>query len=138
MVTVNFPDLLEGFEFASFDNTLDSGAFICLETGTIHVMSSDLDEETPADLDDTTKYLAIPHKNDLDLGRALALSFVEEALPDDYDQAVGYFSRRGAYGRFKDLLQERGVIDQWYEYERNATEAALRQWCNENDIQIAG
>lgn len=140
MVTVKFSDLLDGFEFASFGNAFDSGAFICLDTGTIHLMSRDidLDEETPADIDDATKYLAIPHKNDLDLGRALALSFVEETLPDDYDRVAGYFSRRGAYARFKDLLEERGVIDRWYEYERDKTEAALLQWCNENEIQIAG
>ena len=140
MVTLNFSELLGGFEFASFGNSLDSCAFIGLERGTIHLTSSELEleEETPEDIDDATKYLPIPHKNDLDLGRALALLFVEETLPKDYDRVLGYFHKRGAYSRFKDLLEMHGIIDQWYEYERTATELALRRWCKENDIRLVG
>ena len=138
MVTVKFADLLYGFEFASSGNSLDDCAFISLNTGAIHFVSSELDleEETPEDIDDETKYLAIPHKNDLDLGRSLVLSFIEEVLPNDYDKVVGFFHKRGAYSRFRDLLETRGIIDQWYKFESTATETALRQWCKENDIQL--
>ena len=140
MVTLKYSDLLDGFEFASFGNSFDSCAFISLDRGTIHLTSSELEleEETPEDLDDATRYLAIPHKNDLDLGRSLALSFVKEALPNDYDRVASYFRKQGAYARFKDLLEIRGIIDQWFEYERTATEAALRRWCEENDIKLIG
>ena len=140
MVTVKFSDLLDGFEFANFGNSLEIGAFISLDRGTVHLTSSEvkLNEEVPEDLEISDRYIAIPHKNDLDLGRALALLFIEEALPDDYDTAVSYFRNRGAYSRFKGLLEARGIINQWYEFERNAIESALREWCREHDIQLIG
>jgi hypothetical protein len=36
----------------------------------------------------------------------------------------------------KGLLQRKGVLEQWYEFENRATERALRQWCEENDVVI--
>ena len=58
---------------------------------------------------------AVPHENDLGLGRHLALAFVDQELSDEYDTVAGFFRRRGAYGRFKALLHARGMLEQWYE-----------------------
>jgi hypothetical protein len=65
------------------------------------------------------------------------LAFVAAELPDDYDTVAGFFRRRGAYGRFKDLLDARGKLQRWYEFENQATEDALRDWCADNGIQLA-
>ena|SRR5688572_8824678 len=136
MTTIKLSDLLDEFEFGSVG--YDTCVYLSLERGTFHPTSGELEleEEPPQDLDDATKYIAIPHKNDLDLGRSLALSFVEEVLPDDYDTAVAYFRKRGAYARFKGLLEARGMLNRWYEYESTATKAALCQWCKDNDIDL--
>ena len=138
MITLNFSDLLEAFEFANFGGSMETEAFVDLDTGAIHYLSNELEleEEPPEDLETSDRYLAVPHKNDLNLGRSLALSFVEEVLPDDYETAAMYFRSRGAYARFKDLLEARGVIEQWYAFERNAVETALRQWCRENGVRL--
>ena len=53
------------------------------------------------DLETSDRYIAIPHKNDLDLGRNLALRLVEQQLPAYYGRVVGHFRRKGAYTRFK-------------------------------------
>jgi hypothetical protein len=73
----------------------------------------------------------------LDLGRELALSFVEQELPNDYDRAEGFFYSKGAYGRFKTLLESRGVMEKWYAFEARATEAKLREWCHEHGVQVS-
>lgn len=140
MVTLKFTDLLDAFEFVSFGGSIESDAFINLDTGAIHYLSSDLEleEEIPEDLETSERYLAVPHKTDLNLGRSLALSFVEEASPNDYETTARHFRSQGAYSRFKELLESRGIINQWYEYERNAIEVALKQWCQEHDIQLTG
>lgn len=140
MVTLKFTDLLNAFEFVSFGGSIESDAFINLDTGAIYYLSNDLEleEETPEDLETSERYLAIPHKTDLNLGRSLVLSFVEKALPNGYETTAGYFRSQGAYSRFKELLESRGIINQWYEYERNAIEVALKQWCQEHDIQLTG
>jgi len=56
-------------------------------------------------------------------------------MPDTCDIVAGFFRRRGAYARFKDLLATRGLLQQWYETENRATEEALLAWCEENGVQ---
>ena len=53
-------------------------------------------------------------------------------MPDDYGTVIGFFRRRGAYGRFKDLLDTRGKMELWYEFESRATDQALAAWCTEH------
>ena len=139
MVTVKFVELLDAFEFASYGGPGEARAFINLDTGSLHCISDtiEVEEELPDDFESSDRYLALPHKNDLNLGRVLALSFAEQHLPKDYEKVVGYFQKRGAYSRFKDLLEHRGVLEDWFNYEKVATKEALRQWCNEHEIQIS-
>jgi len=46
------------------------------------------------------------------------------------------FSRRGGYARFKALLQRRHTLERWHDFEDRATERAMRDWCEANDIQV--
>jgi hypothetical protein len=87
---------------------------------------------------DDERYISIPDKRELDLGKPLVLDFAREFLPDDYDEVRHIFSRRGAYRRLKDLLVRRGAIDQWEDFSNKAEEAALREWCAENGIELTG
>lgn len=138
MVTVLLSDLIDGFYFASADGLIECAAYLCLDTGKVYFTSeeSDIDEDLPDDLETSDRYLVIPDKRELDLGRELALSFIEEKLPDDYDTVATYFRSRGAYSRFKDLLDARGVIQHWYDFERQAIESALCEWCEDNGIYV--
>jgi hypothetical protein len=89
----------------------------------------------PDDIDDE-KYISIPDKRELDLGKPLVLDFAREFLPDDYDEVRRIFSRRGAYRRYKDLLVRRDALERWDDFSRRAEEAALREWCAENEIDL--
>lgn len=138
MVTVKLADVLDGFEFSSFDGPLEAMAYICRETGTVYCSYEDegVDSDLPPDLEVSDKYVAMPGKNDLGLGKSLVLSFVEKAAPSDYEAVLGFFRKRGAYAKLKELLERRGLLDQWYEFERASIESALRQWCEENGFQV--
>jgi len=138
-VSVNADELRTTFEFVIFGASLEHSAYICVDTGKIycHSVSAGLEEaeDLPEDLETSDHYIAVPHKNDLGLGRRLALAFVDQELPDDHDTAAGFFRRRGAYGRFKELLHARGMLQPWYEFEDRAMEKALLAWCEENGIR---
>jgi hypothetical protein len=139
MVKVKYGDLSAAFDFVSCAAPFEHRAFVSLDTGAIYWISeaSPLDEEDlPADLETSDRYLAIPHKNDLDLGNNLALRFVEEQLPDRYANVEAFFRRRGAYARFKELLAAEGCLEKWYAFEAESTERALRQWCAANEIHL--
>jgi len=36
------------------------------------------------------------------------------------------------------LLVRRGALDLWYDFSNKAEEAALREWCAENGIDLSG
>ncbi|HTD29712.1 MAG TPA: hypothetical protein VK660_10015 [Xanthomonadaceae bacterium] len=140
MVTVIWSKLLDAFEFTSFSVTVDCTAYVDLETGSLYCVSDhmdlELEEDRPDDLETSDRYLALPHKNDLDLGKDLAFAFVHQHLPGEFDKVAGFFRARGAYGRFKDLLDRRGALHAWYAFEEQATESALREWCGRHDIRL--
>lgn len=133
MPTVKLADLLSGIEFTSDE----SSAYLNVETGTIHFIAEGLDlEEAPEDIDDAEKYIALPDKRDLDLGRDLALIFIREQCPDDYPTVAEYFRHRGAYSRFKDFLAQHNLLQSWYDFEAKATVTALKDWCEINGITV--
>ncbi len=76
-------------------------------------------------------------KDELDLGRAVALRFVDRFLPAEYQTVVDFFRHRGAYQKFKALLQRNGVLEAWYQYETSEVENAIREWAAENSIPVA-
>ena len=94
------------------------------------------EEELPDDLETSRVYVEVPHKHDLDLGRQLALRFVKEQLPAQYNRVADIFHRREAYRRFKELLAAEDCLEQWYAFETSATERALEEWCRENTVHL--
>lgn len=137
---VRFEEIREAFEFVSAGRGLgEYQAFLCKQSGKIYWHSdlSELDDELPDDIEDDEKYLEIPDKRELDLGKSLALDFARQILPGDLDEVWPMFRRRGAYAGFKRLLARRGVLEQWYDFEEKATVRALREWCELNSIALA-
>jgi hypothetical protein len=137
-MAVSFSDLQLAFEFVSSGGRGENEAYLDRQSGKIywHSEFGDTDEELPDDIDDE-KYISIPDKSELDLGKPLVLAFASEFLPVDYDEVRHIFSRRGAYHRYKDLLVRRGALERWYDFSSQSEATALRQWCAENGIELS-
>jgi hypothetical protein len=135
-VVVSLSDLEDALTWVSGPPEFDTAAFVSRNSGRIYLRNMDggVDEDFPEDIEDGTQYLAVPHKNDLDLGRDLVFSFVNAAAPDLDEQVREIFRKKGAYLRFKDLLQRRRLLEHWYDYERTETQEALVQWATENGL----
>ena len=135
---VSWRELQDTFEFASFGQPGETEAVLCRQSGKCFWHSDAVEdiEAWPEDADDEEKYLPIPHKKELDLGQALVFDFIATCLPEAFDEVQRIFRRRGAYARFKDLMHRKKALDRWYAFEAEATEKALRQWCEDNDITI--
>lgn len=80
--------------------------------------------------------VVVPNKHDLNLGKSLALTFAEERLAGSYQTIENVFRQRGAYARFKDLLERKGCLEAWYDYEARAIRLALLEWAAEEGISI--
>ena len=136
---INFDKIEDAFLFVSMEQMYIYQAFLCKETGEVFYKSEFGDfDELPDDIDDLEKYISIPHKNDLNLGKNLVFQFVSEFIPERMDKVEEIFSRKGAYARFKDLLEYVGILEKWYEYENQAQTEALKKWCYENNLEING
>jgi hypothetical protein len=141
-VPARFDEILLGFEFVDGGGGMHQ-AILCRRTGKIylHAEFSDLEEfndEPPDDVEDDEKYIAIPGKKELGLAKPLALDFAREFLPKQFDEVRYIFSKRGAYHKFRALLIRTKTLDRWYAFESKATEQALREWCEDNSIELAG
>jgi hypothetical protein len=137
-ISVDWNDLQNTFEFVSTGQPGEHEAVLCRKTGKF-LWQTDVEEDIeawPEDADDEEKYLSIPHKKELDLGKPLVLEFARQFLPDEFDEVRRMFDKKGAYARFRDLLQRKKALDRWYDFEAKATEAALREWCDLNEITI--
>lgn len=137
-VHVDRSNLEMSFDFVSAGGPCENAAYLCRETGKLywHSELGDNEEELPEDVDDSSKYIPIPHKNDFDLGTPLVFDFVLRHLPGHYDEVRRIFRRRGAYGRYKSSLDQCGLLEQWYEFEEEAVSAALQEWCRENGVVV--
>ncbi|HDH97620.1 MAG TPA: hypothetical protein ENF70_00605 [Deltaproteobacteria bacterium] len=111
---------------------------LCKDTGQIFYVSEEagIDEIGEQDIEPKNS-IEIPDKYELDLGQRLVFEFVEMYLPDEYHRVRQMFRKRGAYSRYKRFLQSRGMLDAWYEFEKQREERALRQWCKDNGIELS-
>src|SRR6266705_4171464 len=100
-MAVSFSDLRLAFEFVSSGGMGENAAYLARQSGKIYLHSEfgDNDEELPNDIDDE-KYISIPDKRELDLGKPLVLDFAREFLPVDFDEVRYMFGKRGAYQKF--------------------------------------
>lgn len=135
---VKLEDLLTAHEWvgACEAAATQGAAYVSRATGTVHWSGDGIDEELPEDIEDSTLYVAVPSQHELQLGRSVALRFVEEQLPDHFDTVAGYFDRRGAYARFKTLLERVGRLEDWHRYEEAATAEALREWGHTKGLAV--
>jgi hypothetical protein len=138
-MAISFDDIENAFFFVSMDQQFMNNAYLCKETGEIFYTSEMGDsDELPEDINDPEKYIAIPHKNELDLGKAPVIEFTSEYLSEELDKVYSIFRHKGAYSRYKDLLERKGALEDWYKFENERQELALKEWCRENNIEIKG
>ena len=132
-------DLVHALEWVSSGGLFENAAYVDRETGEVYWASdgTDMDIDLPQDIEDSNRYIAVPHKSDLDLGRGLVARFVEAQCPELYERVRDFFRHKGAYGRFKGLLDEEGLLQAWFDFEAQQTELALREWVEEHGFEIA-
>ena len=64
------------------------------------------------------------------------MSFAQQYLPQRWQDIDQIFEKRGAYGRFKELLLKENQLEAWYTFEQNAIKEALTDWCRQCNIEL--
>ena len=134
---MKYEDIEFLFNYVGMAPRFEHSAYLNRRTGEWYVVSDPGDsDELPGDFDESDDYLKIPHWNDLDLGRELVFEFVERRLPSARDLVRDFFHRRGAYGRFRNLLERYNLLDDWNEFQVERSRVAMLEWCAENGIEL--
>lgn len=134
---VELSDIESAVEFVSIAYG-DGEAYLDTQTGAIYYVGGDTEESIPDDLFENNRYLSIPDKYNLGLGKKLTIRFVAEFLPDHLDETYDIFSCKGAYARFKALLNSLEKLDSWHSYEEQSLHQAIKIWCAVNDVEVDG
>jgi hypothetical protein len=117
-------------------------AYLHRPTGTVHwhsvedIVGELYDEPLPENVTTLPDYLRIPNKRELDLGKALVFAFVHEFMPYAYAEVAAIFRKRGAYGRFRSILENRGLLGQWRQFQDAGEKEAMRSWCQKNGVAL--
>jgi hypothetical protein len=138
-MAIKFSDIEHAFFYVSSAPMTAKTAILCQETGEIFY-ASDYDDENqiPEEIYFREDCIEIPHRNDLDLGRNLVFEFVEQYMPEDFERVREILRRKGAYGKYKDLLEDRNILQKWYDFENARQTETLREWCEDNEIALNG
>jgi len=130
-------DIELAVDFVSAGRGFGNEAYIDIESGRVYLIGDLMeDENIPTDIDDADKYLSIPSKSELGLGKRLAIQFTSCNLPSELDNVYSIFSRKGAYSRFKALLESVEKLDSWHEFEEMKTREVILEWCSDHGIDI--
>jgi hypothetical protein len=131
-------EIEDAFLFVSSASQFTHSALLSKVTGEIFYISEMGDsDDLPEGIEDSDEYIDIPHKNELDLGTRLVMDFATEQCPELLEKVYAIFKRKGAYSRYKELLDSKGLLEKWHDYENQRTKEALRQWCADNGIELA-
>ena len=134
---MTYETIEEAFFFVSSVQPYEHAAVVNCTTGeTFYASDMAGYDEIPEEAEGSDDYIWIPHKNDLDLGKPLVMSFILSRCPDLYDEILDIFRRKGAYGRFKGLLERKGLLQEWYAFEEENTRERLLRWCEENGVVL--
>ena len=134
---MTYQTIEEAFFFVSGGQPYEHTAVVNRITGeTFYASDMAGYDEIPEEAEGNDDYLWIPHKKDLNLGKPLVMDFILSSSPDLYDDVLGIFRRKGAYGRYKDLLERKGLLEEWYAFEEEKTRDRLLRWCVENRVVL--
>ena len=134
---MTYSNIEDAFLFVSSVAPFEHSAVIHRITGETYFASEYTGaSEFPDDVDYNDDYISIPHKNDLNLGKPLVMEFVHCRCPKMTNRVAAIFSRTGAYGRYKELIADNGLLEEWYAFENTRTRETLLEWCTENRLVI--
>lgn len=125
----------DAFHFVSDAPPGERSAVVRRTTGEVFLASFKAGyDERPAGFETDPDYRTIPHRQDLDPGKALVLEFIRSRCPAELPRVEALFARSGAFRNVKDLLRRQHLLESWQVFESQRIEALLRQWCEDQGL----
>jgi hypothetical protein len=148
-VTVKLEDIVEAMELQPDDyhtflnkQTGECVTFSASEYSEAEGLEEDVD---PQELDEGTAqaleylnneedYVSLPDEYEIDEYEMMERFCLAVELDEDRQRLLDAIDGRGAFRRFKDLIRQLGLEDDWYQFRDEVYLEVARQWCEENEI----
>ena len=79
------------------------------------------------------KYLPLPDKYEINEYEIME-SFCLQLRASSSEEFLDAIRGRGAFRRFRDLLNRYSMLEQWYSFEQEALTEVARNWCVKNSL----
>ena len=141
---VSLDELIAAMLFVSDAYSMDAAAYLHRPSGEIYWQSIEAlvgelyeDEKLPAGFETSPEYLRIPNKRQLNVGKALVFAFVRQFMPHAYAEVAAFFRKPGAYGRFREMVEDSDLLERWRAFQDAGEKEAMRAWCRENGVALS-
>jgi hypothetical protein len=115
----------------------ESNSYLDTETGEILFTGDGVEEETPQDIDDNTRYLWIESIESREAFRIMENFVASVSDAKAAARLADALSRPTPFRRFKDALQDYPALRQaWFAFESAAHAALAQAWCEANGIEV--
>ena len=151
-IRVKLDEIIEGLEFQSDE----SSSFLDKTTGKVALISEyemrAAEDEDPIEdfpdweqdlvriakeiVDETGNYIDLPTKYDIheySIMEKFCLSLNDSEMCETFYNLI---KGRGAFGRFKNVIHEYDIADDWYKYLNNALKEIAIEWCQEKALSL--
>ena len=131
---VKLPDIIDAIEMTD----QYSEYFLDKETGEIEYVSdmamTQEEQEEVYDRLDEHGFYRLPTSFDI-RDYDIMEDFIETLSGTAHDRLDSAIRGRGAFRRFKDMVYDLGMDQQWYDFQTAAYKRKAARWCEENGIE---
>ena len=87
-------------------------------------------------LENQDDYIPLPEKYDFNEYRIIEKFIVSVATSKQSEMLSQSIHGKGAFRRFKTVLEKLGLVDEWYKYRGQKLRGFVEFWCKENKIDF--
>jgi hypothetical protein len=85
-------------------------------------------------LENQSDYLSLPEKYDFNEYRIIEKFISRVVVPKQSEMLSQSIHGKGAFRRFRIVLEKLGLVDEWYKYRGLKLREFVEFWCRENEI----
>ena len=133
---INISTIIEAIEMADDNFTF----FLDLETGKSVLLADELstgmdNEGLENEIEDNPeRFFRLPTKFEIHEYNIME-EFIQTLKGEDADKLEQVIQGRGAFRRFKDMVNRRGITKQWYDFQADYYRNLAIAWCQEHGIE---
>lgn len=135
---VKLQKIIDALYDVNDDNALyldtEAGETVLVYDGGVYGGGDDVEDMTPDEVDESERFIFLPSSFDINnwqMMQDFIWTLEDTRLQDRLNDAI---HRSGAFRNFRDVLDEKGLTDEWYKFRDASYRDIATEWCENNGI----